>query len=95
VYGEPDQTSLHPLIHPPKTDMSWAGIEPRLPALRYFEDVHSTKELSRQLTHVTILIRYMATPVYGGHTHILLKIFHISSGHQMIERRSPQIRHLF
>jgi hypothetical protein len=70
VYGALDQTSLQTLIQQPNSDMSWAGIEPRLPALRFFEDVHSTKELSRQLTHVTILIRYMATPgVWRAHSH--------------------------
>ncbi len=30
------------------------------------EDTNSTKELFRQLTHLSILIHYMAAPVYGG-----------------------------
>ncbi len=32
--------------------------------------MHPSKELSGQFTYLTILIRYMADPVYGGHTHI-------------------------
>ncbi len=54
---------------------------------------HSRKELFEQLigiVHLTILIRYMAAPVYGGQTHSE----HISSGHQMIASCSPWIRHL-
>jgi hypothetical protein len=45
-----DQGSLHPSIKHLETDMSRPGFEPR-PWV-------STKELSRQLIHLIILIRY-------------------------------------
>ncbi len=46
---------------------------------------HSTKELSRQLTNRTILICYIAAPLY------MELILRINSGHQMIASRSPLI----
>jgi hypothetical protein len=66
---ELDQGSLHPSIKHPEADMYRPGFEPR-PWV-------STKELSRQLTHLTILIRY---------THLL---FELHLGKSYTEERNP------
>jgi hypothetical protein len=51
-----DQSSLHASIKHPETvtDISWPKFEPAACTA----GVNSTKELSRLLTHMTILIRY-------------------------------------
>ncbi len=46
-----------------KMNVTLLGFKPWTPRP---EDKNSTKELFRQLPHLSILIRYMAAPVYGG-----------------------------
>jgi hypothetical protein len=48
-----------------------------------------TKELSRQLTHLTILIHYIAAEVNGAHPHLHLMVLHISSSHHKTANHLP------
>ncbi len=63
------QSSLNPSIKHPETDQSRPSA--------CTAGGHSTKELSRLLTHLTILIHYMAAPqCMEAHSHTLDGLTH-------------------
>jgi hypothetical protein len=84
---ELDQGSLHPSTKHPETVMSGSGFDPS----RLHRGGYSTKELCRQLTHLTILVCYMAQSHTLNGSYTLVVVIRSFNPNQALASHSPLV----